>query len=103
MVPPAVKHAVFNDRPDALPARLWRLKLAALSHPFRGALGGRLSVGELSEFERAQVAEIALGASVQAAGPDPMASLLLLMLVEMLGRIEALEGRSKEDVQKSLF
>jgi hypothetical protein len=43
---------------------------------------------ELFEFARKNVQ-----AGVQAANPYSMASLLLLMLVEMLGRIEALDKR----------
>lgn len=43
---------------------------------------------ELFEFARLNVQ-----AGVMASDPDPMASLMMLMLIEMLGRIEALEGQ----------
>jgi hypothetical protein len=43
---------------------------------------------ELFEFARENIK-----AGVMASDPDPMAPLLLLMLVEMMVRIEALEGQ----------
>jgi hypothetical protein len=56
---------------------------------------------ELFEFARLNVQ-----AAVQGAAPDPMESLILLMLVEMLKRIETLEARlagSDGEEQPSLF
>src|SRR5262245_58210987 len=56
---------------------------------------------ELFEFARRNVQ-----AAVQGSAPDPMESLLLLMLIEMLKRIERLEtsrSPNEEPAQPSLF
>jgi hypothetical protein len=53
---------------------------------------------ELFEFARLNVQ-----AGVQASDPDPMASLFLLMLVEMLNRIEEIEGKRESCEQPNLF
>lgn len=53
---------------------------------------------ELFEFARRNVQ-----AAVQGAAPDPMESLLLLMLIEMLKRIERLEASPARETQPTLF
>jgi hypothetical protein len=60
---------------------------------FRRALRAedRVHFDELFEYARRNVQ-----AAVQAASPEPMESLLLLMLVEMLKEIQALKARLTE-------
>jgi hypothetical protein len=60
---------------------------------FRRALRAedRVHFDELFEYARRNVQ-----AAVQAASPEPMESLLLLMLVEMLKEIQALKARVTE-------
>jgi hypothetical protein len=54
-------------------------------------------IDDLFEFSRKNIQ-----AGVMASDPDPLAPLMMLMLIEMLGRIEALEGQ-REEGQPSLF